>query len=165
MTPRRGTARRHSKLSRDFTHADLHPALSNGPPQQTRPGQRPLRQSRVLGSSDQHSKVSMKAGDGIWASPDAPRLSPPSPPQHWLRCLRISHQRQLTHCASFCEEDYAVTRYIAEFFNTLTNLAYGECGPISRLYWACGRRPSCSTKPKPTLLQYTMLSNHRVEGD
>lgn len=25
---------------------------------------------------------------------------------------------------SFCEEDYAVTRYIAEFVNTLTNLAY-----------------------------------------
>lgn len=27
---------------------------------------------------------------------------------------------------SFCEEDYAVTIYIAEFVNTLTNLAYGE---------------------------------------
>jgi hypothetical protein len=27
---------------------------------------------------------------------------------------------------SFCEEDYAVTLYIAEFVNTLTNLAYSE---------------------------------------
>jgi hypothetical protein len=26
---------------------------------------------------------------------------------------------------SFCEEDYAVTRYMAEFISTLTNLAYG----------------------------------------
>jgi Ceramidase len=26
---------------------------------------------------------------------------------------------------SFCEEDYAITRYFAEFINTLTNLAYG----------------------------------------
>lgn len=26
---------------------------------------------------------------------------------------------------SFCEEDYAITVYICEFFNTLTNLAYG----------------------------------------
>ena len=27
---------------------------------------------------------------------------------------------------SFCEEDYAVTLYIAEFINTFTNLAYSE---------------------------------------
>ncbi|KAF3763596.1 hypothetical protein M406DRAFT_49171 [Cryphonectria parasitica EP155] len=26
--------------------------------------------------------------------------------------------------ANFCEEDYAITKYIAEFFNTFTNLAY-----------------------------------------
>ena len=26
---------------------------------------------------------------------------------------------------SFCEEDYAITRYLAEFVSTLTNLAYG----------------------------------------
>lgn len=26
---------------------------------------------------------------------------------------------------SFCEEDYAVTSYVAEFVNTLTNIAYG----------------------------------------
>ena len=25
---------------------------------------------------------------------------------------------------SFCEEDYVVTRYVAEFINSLTNLAY-----------------------------------------
>lgn len=31
----------------------------------------------------------------------------------------------LTRCFSFCEEDYAVTKYIAEFVNTLSNLAYG----------------------------------------
>ncbi|KAI0410117.1 ceramidase [Xylaria palmicola] len=29
-----------------------------------------------------------------------------------------------TSSANFCEEDYAVTRYLAEFINTLTNLAY-----------------------------------------
>ncbi|KAI1358752.1 ceramidase [Xylaria arbuscula] len=29
-----------------------------------------------------------------------------------------------TSTANFCEEDYAVTRYFAEFINTLTNLAY-----------------------------------------
>ncbi|KAI0520769.1 ceramidase [Xylaria bambusicola] len=29
-----------------------------------------------------------------------------------------------TSSANFCEEDYAVTRYFAEFINTLTNLAY-----------------------------------------
>ncbi|ORY67555.1 alkaline ceramidase family protein [Pseudomassariella vexata] len=29
-----------------------------------------------------------------------------------------------TSAANFCEEDYAVTRYIAEFINSLTNLAY-----------------------------------------
>lgn len=27
--------------------------------------------------------------------------------------------------SSFCEEDYLITRYIAEFINTLTNLTYG----------------------------------------
>lgn len=27
---------------------------------------------------------------------------------------------------SFCEEDYAVTPYIAEFVNTLTNVAYSK---------------------------------------
>jgi hypothetical protein len=26
---------------------------------------------------------------------------------------------------SFCEEDYAFTAYLAEFINSLTNLAYG----------------------------------------
>jgi len=26
---------------------------------------------------------------------------------------------------SFCEEDYAVSRYLAEYINSLTNLAYG----------------------------------------
>jgi len=26
---------------------------------------------------------------------------------------------------SFCEEDYAITRYLAEFINALTNFAYG----------------------------------------
>ncbi|KAI3338765.1 ceramidase [Ustulina deusta] len=29
-----------------------------------------------------------------------------------------------TSSANFCEEDYAVTRYLAEFINTLTNLVY-----------------------------------------
>ena len=32
---------------------------------------------------------------------------------------------------SFCEEDYAVTRYVAEFVNTLTNLVYGMSAPSS----------------------------------
>ncbi|CAK7214679.1 hypothetical protein SBRCBS47491_002232 [Sporothrix bragantina] len=32
-----------------------------------------------------------------------------------------------TSTANFCEEDYAVTLYIAEFINTLTNLAYSKC--------------------------------------
>lgn len=27
---------------------------------------------------------------------------------------------------SFCEEDYAVTSYLAEFINTITNVAYSE---------------------------------------
>jgi hypothetical protein len=27
--------------------------------------------------------------------------------------------------ASFCEEDYVVTFYLAEFINALTNIAYG----------------------------------------
>lgn len=31
-----------------------------------------------------------------------------------------------TSACNFCEEDYAVTRYVAEFINTLTNLAYSE---------------------------------------
>jgi hypothetical protein len=30
---------------------------------------------------------------------------------------------------SFCEEDYALSRYIAEFINSLTNLAYGMFPP------------------------------------
>lgn len=29
--------------------------------------------------------------------------------------------------ANFCEEDYDITRYIAEFMNSLTNLAYSNC--------------------------------------
>lgn len=31
----------------------------------------------------------------------------------------------LTTGHSFCEEDYVITRYVAEFVNAFTNLAYG----------------------------------------
>ena len=38
------------------------------------------------------------------------------------------HCISLTRIAlSFCEEDYVVTRYLAEFINSLSNLAYGTC--------------------------------------
>ncbi|OCL09060.1 hypothetical protein AOQ84DRAFT_376172 [Glonium stellatum] len=32
----------------------------------------------------------------------------------------------LSSTANFCEEDYAVTQYIAEFINTLSNISYGK---------------------------------------
>lgn len=37
----------------------------------------------------------------------------------------VTNERSLL-LISFCEEDYAVTKYIAEFINTLTNLTYGK---------------------------------------
>jgi hypothetical protein len=37
--------------------------------------------------------------------------------------LDINTVKLIRH--SFCEEDYAVTYYVAEFVNSLTNLAYG----------------------------------------
>jgi dihydroceramidase len=32
----------------------------------------------------------------------------------------------LTSCGSFCEEDYAISFYLAEFVNALTNVTYGK---------------------------------------
>lgn len=32
----------------------------------------------------------------------------------------------LTSWDSFCEEDYAISFYLAEFVNALTNVTYGE---------------------------------------
>jgi dihydroceramidase len=32
-----------------------------------------------------------------------------------------------TFLSSFCDEDYAITKYIAEFINALSNLAYSVC--------------------------------------
>lgn len=34
---------------------------------------------------------------------------------------------------SFCEEDYAVTVYVAELVNSFTNLAYGRFPPERRV--------------------------------
>lgn len=34
---------------------------------------------------------------------------------------------------SFCEEDYRVTPYIAEFINTLSNVIYGKAFSLNRL--------------------------------
>lgn len=52
----------------------------------------------------------------IPSSIEALRLCPQTGPDALLT-LRVM--------ISFCEEDYAITMYICEFFNTLTNLAYG----------------------------------------
>ncbi|EFX06429.1 alkaline ceramidase family protein [Grosmannia clavigera kw1407] len=51
-----------------------------------------------MGHHNRHFAGDRYAGAGVWGAP--------------------------TSTANFCEEDYAVTLYIAEFMNTLTNLAY-----------------------------------------
>ncbi|ETS76752.1 hypothetical protein PFICI_12139 [Pestalotiopsis fici W106-1] len=54
-----------------------------------------------------------------------------------------------TSAANFCEEDYAVTRFIAEFMNTLSNLAY--------VYFAF-KYPGRSTQETSTISRLDSLS-------
>lgn len=51
----------------------------------------------------------------------ARRRAPPSEPSYAMPLPIASSNTGY----SFCEEDYVVTRYVAEFINSLTNLAYG----------------------------------------
>lgn len=44
------------------------------------------------------------------------------------RCIYFHGTFYVNRYSSFCEEDYAVTVYVAEFINTLTNLTYGMLG-------------------------------------
>lgn len=73
----------------------------NGPPQSCFRGGC-LRVTRRMEPADQRRQVSRQ----------------PREPYTTAKCL-------LTRPYSFCEEDYVVTRWVAEFINSLTNLAYG----------------------------------------
>ncbi|UPK97523.1 hypothetical protein LCI18_008458 [Fusarium solani-melongenae] len=77
-----------------------------------------------------------------------------------------------TSYLNFCEEDYAITRYIAEFINTLSSLAYiayGLYGLLSfpqlptgsRLFLYCGLMGvgMCSSGYHMTLKYHTQMSD------
>ncbi|GAW10908.1 hypothetical protein ANO14919_002440 [Xylariales sp. No.14919] len=58
-----------------------------------------------------------------------------------------------TSSANFCEEDYALTRYIAEFINTLTNLTY----VFFALRYMYGPRSRGLFAPKPDSMSISLL--------
>ncbi|KAI1122265.1 ceramidase [Nemania abortiva] len=58
-----------------------------------------------------------------------------------------------TSSANFCEEDYAVTRYLAEFINTLTNLAY----VFLALRYMYGRGSRGLLAPKSDFMSISLL--------
>lgn len=63
--------------------------------------------------------------------------------------------RTQAHGLSFCELDYVVVPFLAEFVNTLTNLAYGESSNGS----TAGQKP---TEPRH---QYTGPSGGPTRDD
>lgn len=69
-----------------------------------------------MGHHNRHFAGDPHALHGAW--------SPPTSTAKYAAC-RTSHHAVEANDASFCEEDYDVSRYIAEFINSLTNLAYG----------------------------------------
>jgi dihydroceramidase len=69
-----------------------------------------------MGHHNRHFAGDPHALHGTW--------SPPTSTAKYATC-RTSHHALEANDTSFCEEDYAVSRYLAEFINSLTNLAYG----------------------------------------
>lgn len=65
--------------------------------------------------------------------------TPPTTPPQLFHSDSVPDTADARTHTSFCEEDYAITVYVCEFFNTLTNLAYGRSGrselPVP-LIWA-----------------------------
>ncbi|KAH6670274.1 dihydroceramidase [Plectosphaerella plurivora] len=58
-----------------------------------------------------------------------------------------------TSAANFCEEDYAVTTYIAEFINTITNLAYIYCA----VRYCRKTQPGAAWYTKLDLMSYALI--------
>ena len=69
-----------------------------------------------MGHHNRHFAGDPYALHGAWSPPT-------STAKYAAYCA--SHDALKPDNDSFCEEDYAVSRYLAEYINSLTNLAYG----------------------------------------